>query len=81
MQPTGGRFRSFLQSVVVGDKNGDRQAAIGAELGLSEANVNVLVHRLRRRYRELLSAEIAETVADRAEAQAELQHLMTVLRR
>jgi hypothetical protein len=37
------------------------------------------VHRLRRRYRALLEAEIAETVASPVEAAEEMQHLLRVL--
>jgi len=39
------------------------------------------VHRLRRRYRELLRAEIAETVTSAEEARDELQHLFRALAR
>ena len=38
-----------------------------------------VVHRLRGRYRELLRAEIAQTVATPADVDEELQHLMAVL--
>jgi len=38
---------------------------LAAEIGLSEGAVKVVVHRLRRRCRELLRAEIAQTVAGR----------------
>ena len=41
--------------------------------------VKVAVHRLRQRYRELLRASVADTVADPLEVDGELQHLMTVL--
>ena len=36
-------------------------------------------HRLRRRYREVLRAAIAETVADPAEVDDEIRHLMSAL--
>ena len=49
-------------------------------LRLSEGAVRVAVHRLRRRYGELLRAEIAQTVADAGEVEAEVAHLFTVLR-
>jgi RNA polymerase sigma factor (sigma-70 family) len=46
--------------------NGDSAAygAAGAELGLGEGAVRVTVHRLRTRFRELLRAEVAETLAE-----------------
>jgi len=49
-------------------------------LRLSEGAVRVAVHRLRRRYGELLRAEIAQTLADTNEVEAEVAHLFEVLR-
>ena len=54
-------------------------AEVAPPLGLSEGAVKVAVHRLRGRYRELLRAEIAETVATPGEVDEELQHLIAVL--
>lgn len=48
-------------------------------LGMSEGAVKVAVHRLRDRYRELLRAEIAETVAEPEEIEGELRALMAAL--
>ncbi len=50
-----------------------------ARLGLSEGALRVAVHRLRRRYRELLRAEIAETVSEPGEIEEELRYLLRVL--
>jgi hypothetical protein len=41
----------------------------------------VAVHRLRRRYRTLLRAAIAETVSSEAERDEEMRYLAAVLRR
>ena len=41
-------------------------------LGTSEGAVKVAVHRLRQRYREVLRAEIADTVASPGEVEDEL---------
>src|SRR5688572_15656047 len=46
-------------------------AELAARLGTSEGTVKVSVHRLRRRYRELLEAEIANTVASAGEVPEE----------
>jgi RNA polymerase sigma-70 factor (ECF subfamily) len=56
-----------------------RYADIAARLGSSEGAVKVAVHRLRQRYRELLRAEIAETVATPAEVEDELRSLFAAL--
>ncbi len=45
-------------------------------LAKSEGNVRVAVHRLRRRYRELLQQEILQTLADPAQAEEEMRALM-----
>jgi RNA polymerase sigma-70 factor (ECF subfamily) len=54
-------------------------AGIAARLNLSEGAVRVAVHRLRLRYRELLRAEIGETVATEDEIDAEVQSLFAAL--
>jgi RNA polymerase sigma-70 factor (ECF subfamily) len=53
------------------------QAAV--TLGLTEGAVRVAVHRLRRRYRELLREETAQTLSDPAQAAEEMQALFTAL--
>jgi len=52
---------------------------IAARTGLKEGTVKVAVHRLRRRYGELLRAEIAETVHEPGEVEDEIRHLISVL--
>jgi RNA polymerase sigma-70 factor (ECF subfamily) len=54
-------------------------AEVGLRTGLKEATVKVAVHRLRRRYGELLRAEIANTVQDPREVEDEVRHLISVL--
>jgi RNA polymerase sigma-70 factor (ECF subfamily) len=41
--------------------------------------VKVAIHRLRKRFRELIRAEIAQTVPDPADTDAELRYLIEVL--
>ncbi len=64
-----------------GALTGDRTpyAEIAARLGTSEGAVKVAVHRLRERYRTLIRAEIAQTVATAEEIDAEMRHLLTAL--
>jgi RNA polymerase sigma-70 factor (ECF subfamily) len=52
-----------------------------ARLGMSTGAVKVAVHRLRKRYRELLRAEIAHTVSDPSDVDDEMRHLVDALRR
>jgi RNA polymerase sigma-70 factor (ECF subfamily) len=54
-------------------------AEIAARLGISEGAVKVAVHRLRQRYRELLRAEISDTVAGADEIEDEIRSLFTAL--
>jgi RNA polymerase sigma factor (sigma-70 family) len=55
--------------------------ALAREMNTSEGALKVAIHRLRKRYRELFRQEIADTVADPAEVEAELRFLAAVLGR
>ncbi len=66
-----------LKFCLTGDKT--PYADVAAKLGMSEGAVKVAVHRLRERYRDLIRAEIAETVATPAEVEDELCHLLAAL--
>jgi len=46
---------------------------------MSEGAVKVAVHRLRKRYREVLRALIAETVAAPGDVDDEIRHLLDAL--
>jgi len=76
-----GRSQVFeeLKSSLTGEENGSSYAEISRRLGMTEGNVKVTVHRLRRRYRELLRNEIAITVDGEEEIDAEIRHLFAVL--
>jgi RNA polymerase sigma-70 factor (ECF subfamily) len=54
-------------------------AAVAARLGTSEGAVKVALHRMRRRFGELLRAEVAQTLANPADIQEELRHLCAAL--
>lgn len=70
-----------LKDLQPGERNETSYADIGLRLGLSEQAVKNAVHRLRRRHREILREEIAQTLADPSELEEEIQYLMTVLAR
>ena len=54
-------------------------AEIARRLDTTEGAVKVAVHRLRQRYREVLRAEIADTVASPEEVEDELRNLFAAL--
>ena len=56
-----------------------KYAEIASRLGSTEGAVKVAVHRLRQRYREVLRAEIAETVSGVDEVEDELKNLFAAL--
>jgi len=58
---------------------GASQATAAAHLGLSEGAVKVAIHRLRRRFRELVRGEIAQTLHDPADLDDEMRHLIAAL--
>jgi len=77
----GGKAAQFeaLKEALPAGRGGRSYAEVAASLGSSEAAVKVAVHRLRRRYRDLLREEIAQTVAAPAEVEDEVRYLFAVL--
>jgi RNA polymerase sigma factor (sigma-70 family) len=65
-----------LNGVLTGDAGSVPYREIGQKTGMSEGAVKVAVHRLRRRFREALVAEIAETVSDPGDIDAEIRYLL-----
>jgi RNA polymerase sigma-70 factor (ECF subfamily) len=55
------------------------QADIARRLGLTEGAVKVHIHRLRKRFREAVRVEIAQTLRDPALVDEELRHLILAL--
>ena len=77
-----GKERLFdcLKTTLLGEGPQQPYARIAEELGMSENAVKVAVHRLRRRYQELLRAEIAQTVNSAEEVDDELRDLFAAVR-
>ena len=63
----------------LGGEVGVTYAEAAMRLGTSEGALRVAVHRLRRRYREILREEIADTVADAEQIEEEIRHLFLSL--
>jgi RNA polymerase sigma-70 factor (ECF subfamily) len=70
-------FEQLKPFLMAGQAGSPRYAQAAAGLGMSEGAVRVAVHRLRRRYRELLRDEVAQTVSDAAEIEQEMQALFS----
>ena len=64
-----------VKKFLLGEKGTDSLAAAAARLNLSLAAVKGLVHRLRRRFRELIRNEISQTVAHPEEIEQEIRDL------
>ena len=56
------------------------RADIAARSGMSDAALKVAIHRLRKRYREILRGIVADTVPTAAEVEEELAYLVSCLR-
>ncbi len=69
-----------LEGSLTGDDDVPRRE-IATRLNMSEGAVKVAIHRMRRRYGELLRTAIAETVSNEADLEDEMRHLVAVLRR
>ena len=65
-----------LKGFLTGDSSGIPYAQVAKAMDTSEGAVKVAVHRLRRHFRDALVEEIAETVLDRADINAEIAYLM-----
>ena len=76
-----GRGQVFdeLKSFLTGEENEGSYADIGGRARMTEGNLKVTVHRMRRRYRELLRAEIARTVEDPETIDEEIRQLAAAL--
>jgi RNA polymerase sigma-70 factor (ECF subfamily) len=68
-----------LEPFLAGDEVREHAAELGERLGMSAGAVRVAIHRLRKRYRELLREQITDTVAEPGEVDEELRHLFEVL--
>ena len=71
-------FRT-LKLALAGRRETQPYAELARTLGMTETAIKVSVHRLRKRYRALLQAEIARTVNSAEEAKEELAYLFRVM--
>jgi DNA-directed RNA polymerase specialized sigma24 family protein len=70
---------TVLKNCLVAAHQAIDYASLAARLDRSEGAAQVAVHRLRKRFRELYREEIAQTLPDGAELDAELRYLAGIL--
>jgi RNA polymerase sigma-70 factor (ECF subfamily) len=70
---------AILKSCLVAAHRTIDYETVAAKLGLGEGAARVAVHRLRKRFRELYREEIARTLPDNSDLEAELRHLAAAL--
>ncbi len=73
----GARFEALRAFIIAANPGTIREVA--EKMGLSESNVKVIIHRARRRYREILRQEVARTVEDASEIDEELNEVFAAL--
>jgi RNA polymerase sigma-70 factor (ECF subfamily) len=76
-----GREKLFetLKVVLMGEKASIPYRQLAKELDLSEGSIKVAVHRLRKRYRELLREEIERTLDESVQVEEEIRDLFAAL--
>lgn len=70
----------ILKPCLLGQSDPTPQAELASRLSANETAVKVAIHRLRKRFRESVRAEIAETLTDRGLVDEEMRHLIAALR-
>lgn len=68
-----------LKQTLLGLRESQPYVELAGNLGMNESAAKVAVHRLRKRYRELIRAEIANTLDHIEDVDAEMRHLFQVL--
>ena len=70
---------AVLKSCLTAERGDIDYAAIARELQLLPASARSLVHRFRRRFREIFRAEVAGTVSSPEEVEDEMRSLISTL--
>lgn len=77
---TGDEIRyEIAQPFLWGGDGAGSYADAAARLNMSETGIRSVVHRFRKRFRELIRAEVAQTVARPEDVEAEIRHLFAAL--
>ncbi len=73
-----GQFEA-LKPWLTGEGEKMSQAEAARQLAMNEGAVKVAIHRLRRRFRDLIKSEISQTVKDGADIESEMRDLLEAL--
>jgi RNA polymerase sigma-70 factor (ECF subfamily) len=76
-----GQDFDVLKPFLTGEESHGDGIAAAQRLGMSASAFKVAVHRLRKRYRQVLRSEIAKTVADAGQVDEEIRYLLVILAR
>ena len=68
-----------MKCFLTNDSSSGAYESVAAQLNVTPGSVAVTVHRMRQRYRELVRAEIADTVASPADIDDEMRALFAAL--
>jgi RNA polymerase sigma factor (sigma-70 family) len=74
-----GALFAEVRGLLSGEREAGAYSAISQRLAISETTVRVGLHRLRRRYGELVRAELADTVSGKEELDEEIRYLKRAL--
>ncbi len=69
----------ILKNCLLADRGGIDYADVAKGLGTTEGAARVMVHRLRKRFREIYREEISQTLAEGADLEVEMRHLAAAL--
>lgn len=80
-QQASGKAAEFevLSPALTAERGEIAYADLATRLRVNETTARMAVHRLRKRFRQLFREEIAQTVADPAEIEGEIRHLVAAL--
>jgi len=70
---------AVLKQTLTGAREAQPYEELAVTLNMTEGAIKVAVHRLRKRYRELIRLGITDTVASPDEVKSEMHHLLEVL--
>lgn len=73
------QFERLKAALIGGDL--PAQVALARELNLTEGALKVAIHRLRRRFRDAVKTEVAQTLPETGDVSDELRYLVEVLSR